>query len=129
MDAVHKRSKEEEGPTSAPPRREEITDTMIFSPSDLVTMICRDVDLNFATRDTFTDTAISSSRINGDHKEKVLQRWEGGDSNGESYDLENDAVSCTVSLTHTETPTNVLFIYTHTVFFSVDHSYSIFLTH
>ncbi len=47
--------------------------------------------------DTFTDTAISSSRVNGDHKEKVLQRWEGGDSNGESYDLENDAVSCLAS--------------------------------
>uniref|UniRef100_A0A8C4GJS8 LsmAD domain-containing protein n=1 Tax=Dicentrarchus labrax TaxID=13489 RepID=A0A8C4GJS8_DICLA len=90
VDAVHKRS-EEEGPTSVPPRREEITDTMIFSPSDLVTMICRDVDLNYATRDTFTDTAISSTRVNGEHKEKVLQRWEGGDSNGESYDLENDA--------------------------------------
>ncbi|XP_017294855.1 ataxin-2-like protein isoform X1 [Kryptolebias marmoratus] len=90
VDAVHKRS-EEEGSTSAPPRREDITDTMIFSPSDLVTMICRDVDLNFATRDSFTDTAISSSRINGEHKEKVLQKWEGGDSNGESYDLENDA--------------------------------------
>ncbi|XP_030256404.1 ataxin-2-like protein [Sparus aurata] len=90
VDAVHKRS-EEEGSTSAPPRREEITDTMIFSPSDLVTMICRDVDLNYATRDTFTDTAISSTRVNGEHKEKVLQRWEGGDSNGESYDLENDA--------------------------------------
>ncbi|CAJ1080405.1 ataxin-2-like protein isoform X1 [Xyrichtys novacula] len=90
VDAVHKRT-EEEGSTSAPPRREDITDTMIFSPSDLVTMICRDVDLNFATRDTFTDTAISSSRVNGEHKEKVLQRWEGGDSNGESYDLENDA--------------------------------------
>uniref|UniRef100_A0A667XB11 LsmAD domain-containing protein n=1 Tax=Myripristis murdjan TaxID=586833 RepID=A0A667XB11_9TELE len=89
VDAVHKRS-EEEGSTSAPPRREEITDTMIFSPSDLVTMICRDVDLNYATRDSFTDTAISSSRVNGEHKEKVLQRWEGGDSNGESYDLEND---------------------------------------
>ncbi|XP_070707542.1 ataxin-2-like protein isoform X1 [Pempheris klunzingeri] len=91
VDAVHKRSIEEEGSTSAPPRREDITDTMIFSPSDLVTMICRDVDLNYATRDTFTDTAISSSRVNGEHKEKVLQRWEGGDSNGESYDLENDA--------------------------------------
>ncbi|XP_030610256.1 ataxin-2-like protein isoform X1 [Archocentrus centrarchus] len=89
VDAVHKRS-EEEGSTSAPPRREDITDTMIFSPSDLVTMICRDVDLNYATRDTFTDTAITSSRINGEHKEKVLQRWEGGDSNGESYDLDND---------------------------------------
>ncbi|XP_013884430.1 ataxin-2-like protein, partial [Austrofundulus limnaeus] len=90
VDAVHKRS-EEEGSTSVPPRREDITDTMIFSPSDLVTMICRDVDLSFATRDSFTDTAISSSRINGEHKEKVLQKWEGGDSNGESYDLDNDA--------------------------------------
>lgn len=90
VDAVHKRS-EEDGSTSTPPRREDITDTMIFSPSDLVTMICRDVDLNYATRDTFTDTAISSNRVNGEHKEKVLQRWEGGDSNGESYDLENDA--------------------------------------
>lgn len=48
MDAVHKRG--EEGSTLAPPRREDITDTMIFSPSDLVTMICRDVDLNYATR-------------------------------------------------------------------------------
>lgn len=51
MDAVHKRS-EEEGSSSALPRREDITDTMIFSPSDLVTMICRDVDLNYATRGT-----------------------------------------------------------------------------
>ncbi|XP_072229796.1 ataxin-2-like protein isoform X1 [Leuresthes tenuis] len=90
VDAVHKQS-EEGGSTSAPPRREDITDTMVFSPSDLVTMICRDVDLNYATRDTFTDTAISSSRINGEHKEKILQKWDGGDSNGESYDLENDA--------------------------------------
>lgn len=53
MDAVHKRN-EEESSLSAPPRREDITDTMIFSPSDLVTMICRDVDLNFATRGTNT---------------------------------------------------------------------------
>ncbi|KAM8877275.1 ataxin-2-like protein isoform 1-T1 [Synchiropus picturatus] len=89
VDAVHKRN-EEDGSSSAPPRREEITDTMIFSPSDLVTMTCKDVDLNFATRDTFTDTAISSSRVNGEHKEKALQRWDGGDSNGESYNLEND---------------------------------------
>ncbi|XP_034050412.1 ataxin-2-like protein isoform X2 [Thalassophryne amazonica] len=89
VDAVHKRN-EEDSSSSAPPRREDITDTMIFSPSDLVTMICRDVDLNYATRDTFTDSAISSSRVNGEHKEKVLQRWEGGDSNGEGFDLDND---------------------------------------
>lgn len=49
VDAVHKRS-EEDGSSSAPPRREDITDTMVFTPSDLVTMTCRDVDLNFATR-------------------------------------------------------------------------------
>uniref|UniRef100_A0AAV2LIH4 LsmAD domain-containing protein n=1 Tax=Knipowitschia caucasica TaxID=637954 RepID=A0AAV2LIH4_KNICA len=90
VDAVHKCT-EDESSTTVPPRREEITDTMIFSPQDLVTMICRDVDLNFATRDTFTDTAISSTRVNGEHKEKVLQRWDAGDNNGESYDLENDA--------------------------------------
>lgn len=45
--------------------------------------------------DTFTDSAISSSRVNGDHREKVLQRWDGGDSNGENYDLDTDAVSRT----------------------------------
>ncbi|KAJ8402614.1 hypothetical protein AAFF_G00366970 [Aldrovandia affinis] len=94
VDAVHQRSEEGGsgvGSLSALPRREEITDTMIFSPSDLVTMTCRDVDLNYATRDTFTDTAISSTRVNGEHREKVLQKWDGGDSNGESYDLETDA--------------------------------------
>lgn len=42
--------------------------------------------------DAFTDTAISSSRVNGEHREKVLQRWDGGDSNGEGFDLETDTV-------------------------------------
>ncbi|CAL8234188.1 unnamed protein product [Boreogadus saida] len=94
VDAVHKRPEGEAGPPVALPRREEITDTMIFPPGDLVTMTCRDVDLNFATRDTFTDTGISTARVNGEHKEKVLQRWDGGDSsNGEreNYDLEKDS--------------------------------------
>lgn len=59
--------------------------------SDLSTLFWRLLAVDFS--DTFTDTAISSSRINGEHKEKVLQRWDGGDSNGESYDLETDAVS------------------------------------
>ncbi|XP_057202748.1 ataxin-2-like protein isoform X2 [Triplophysa rosa] len=95
VDAVHKVKNEEGdgggGGTPAHPRREEITDTMIFGPSDIITMTCRDVDLNYATRDNFTDSAISSTKINGDHREKVLQRWDGGDSNGENYDLEADA--------------------------------------
>ncbi|XP_078140802.1 ataxin-2-like protein [Centroberyx gerrardi] len=106
VDAVHKRSEgaasdggEEGGggggggggDPSSLPKIEEITDTMIFSPADLVTMTCRDVDLSFAIKDTFTDTAISSSRVNGEHREKVLQRWDAGDSNGENFDLEADA--------------------------------------
>ncbi|KAG7277590.1 hypothetical protein CRUP_013908 [Coryphaenoides rupestris] len=92
VDAVHKRP-EREGPPVGLPRREEITDTMVFSPSELVTMTCRDVDLNYATRDTFTDTGISGTRVNGEHKAKVLQRWDGGDSNGEreNYDLDKDS--------------------------------------
>ncbi|KAE8282704.1 Ataxin-2-like protein [Larimichthys crocea] len=53
-------------------------------------MTCRDVDLSFAVRDTFTDTAISSTRVNGDHREKVLQRWD-GNGNGENFELESDA--------------------------------------
>ena len=52
VDAVHKRPEGDAGPPVALPRREEITDTMIFPPGDLVTMTCRDVDLNFATRGT-----------------------------------------------------------------------------
>lgn len=55
--------------------------------------------------DSFTDTAISSNRVNGEHKEKVLQRWEGGDSNGENYDLDNDAVSRYVYHTQKDTET------------------------
>ncbi|CAL8284490.1 unnamed protein product [Merluccius merluccius] len=92
VDAVHKRPEGEGPPSAVPPRREEITDTMIFSPSDLVTMTCKDVDLNYATRDTFTDTGIAT-RVNGEHKEKVLHRWDGGDSNGEreNYDLDKDS--------------------------------------
>ncbi|XP_036945627.1 ataxin-2-like protein isoform X4 [Acanthopagrus latus] len=100
VDAVHKQSDGdggggggggEEGGGRSPslPRIEDITDTMIFSPTDLVTMTCRDVDLSFAVRDTFTDTAISSVRVNGEHREKVLQRWD-GHGNGENFELEAD---------------------------------------
>ncbi|XP_040918217.1 ataxin-2-like protein isoform X3 [Toxotes jaculatrix] len=101
VDAVHKRSDGDGGgggdegggggggSQSSAPKIEDITDTMIFSPTDLVTMTCRDVDLNFAVRDTFTDTAISTSRVNGEHREKVLQRWD-GDGNGENFELDSD---------------------------------------
>ncbi|XP_043914510.1 ataxin-2-like protein isoform X2 [Protopterus annectens] len=86
VDAVHKKTSEE-----VCPKREEITDTMIFSPSDVILVRFKNVDLNYATKDRFTDSAIvTNSKVNGEHKEKVLQRWEGGDSNSDDYDLESD---------------------------------------
>lgn len=51
------------------------------------------VVFSLSSTDSFTDTSIGSNRVNGEHKEKILQRWEGGDSNGENYDLDNDTVS------------------------------------
>lgn len=51
------------------------------------------LDLQSAPTDKFTDSAIAmNSKVNGEHKEKVLQRWEGGDSNSDDYDLESDMV-------------------------------------
>lgn len=48
---------------------------------------------NSVSTDKFTDSAIAmNSKVNGEHKEKVLQRWEGGDSNSDDYDLESDMV-------------------------------------
>lgn len=34
-----------------------------------------------------------SSKVNGEHKEKVLMRWDGGETNSDDYDLESDMVS------------------------------------
>lgn len=55
------------------------------------------VIIRVCVSDAFTDTSISSSRLNGDHREKVLQRWDG---NGENFELEADSVRHT----HTHTP-------------------------
>ncbi|XP_075420794.1 ataxin-2-like protein isoform X12 [Tenrec ecaudatus] len=87
VDAVHRKAAE---PTGGP-RREDIVDTMVFKPSDVMLVHFRNVDFNYATKDKFTDSAIAmNSKVNGEHKEKVLQRWEGGDSNSDDYDLESD---------------------------------------
>lgn len=52
---------------------------------------------NSVSTDKFTDSAIAmNSKVNGEHKEKVLQRWEGGDSNSDDYDLESDMVHNTL---------------------------------
>ncbi|KAB0394883.1 hypothetical protein E2I00_008118, partial [Balaenoptera physalus] len=87
VDAVHRKASEPAGG----PRREDIVDTMVFKPSDVMLVHFRNVDFNYATKDKFTDSAIAmNSKVNGEHKEKVLQRWEGGDSNSDDYDLESD---------------------------------------
>ncbi|EPY82527.1 ataxin 2 related protein isoform E isoform 4-like protein [Camelus ferus] len=89
VDAVHRKASEPAGG----PRREDIVDTMVFKPSDVMLVHFRNVDFNYATKDKFTDSAIAmNSKVNGEHKEKVLQRWEGGDSNSDDYDLESDMV-------------------------------------
>nr|XP_036848224.1 ataxin-2-like protein isoform X24 [Manis javanica]XP_036848225.1 ataxin-2-like protein isoform X24 [Manis javanica]XP_036848226.1 ataxin-2-like protein isoform X24 [Manis javanica] len=87
VDAVHRKVSEPAGG----PRREDIVDTMVFKPSDVMLVHFRNIDFNYATKDKFTDSAIAmNSKVNGEHKEKVLQRWEGGDSNSDDYDLESD---------------------------------------
>ncbi|XP_026533289.1 ataxin-2-like protein isoform X1 [Notechis scutatus] len=87
VDAVHKKVPDQ----PVGPRREDIVDTMVFKPSDVMLVHFRNVDFNYATKDKFTDSAIAmNSKVNGEHKEKVLQRWEGGDSNSDDYDLESD---------------------------------------
>nr|XP_033802389.1 ataxin-2-like protein isoform X1 [Geotrypetes seraphini] len=87
VDAVHRKVTEQ----LAGPKREDIIDTMVFKPMDVMLVHFRNVDFNYATKDKFTDSAIAmNAKVNGEHKEKVLQRWEGGDGNSDDYDLESD---------------------------------------
>ncbi|PNJ33272.1 ATXN2L isoform 6, partial [Pongo abelii] len=67
VDAVHRKASEPAGG----PRREDIVDTMVFKPSDVMLVHFRNVDFNYATKDKFTDSAIAmNSKVNGEHKEK-----------------------------------------------------------
>ncbi|XP_055483362.1 ataxin-2-like protein isoform X7 [Psammomys obesus] len=67
VDAVHRKASEPAGG----PRREDIVDTMVFKPSDVLLVHFRNVDFNYATKDKFTDSAIAmNSKVNGEHKEK-----------------------------------------------------------
>uniref|UniRef100_A0AAY4A679 LsmAD domain-containing protein n=1 Tax=Denticeps clupeoides TaxID=299321 RepID=A0AAY4A679_9TELE len=74
LDAAHRSSE-----LSGGPPREDIVESIIFKSSDVVVVHFRDVDLNYAKKDNFTDSAVSA-RVNGEHKEKDLEPWDGGES-------------------------------------------------
>uniref|UniRef100_A0A3P8PRJ9 LsmAD domain-containing protein n=1 Tax=Astatotilapia calliptera TaxID=8154 RepID=A0A3P8PRJ9_ASTCA len=80
LDAAHRKSTE----PSTGPRKEDIVESIIFKASDVVVVNFKDVDLNFARKvssdtDNFTDAAVTG-RINGEHKEKDLEPWDGGET-------------------------------------------------
>ncbi|XP_077417530.1 ataxin-2 isoform X7 [Vanacampus margaritifer] len=90
LDAAHRKSPE----LSVGPKKEDIVESIVFKACDVVAVSFKDVDLNFARKvssdtehkgvslrvsDTFTDSAVSG-RINGEHKEKDLEPWDGGET-------------------------------------------------
>uniref|UniRef100_A0A3B4ZG35 Ataxin 2 n=1 Tax=Stegastes partitus TaxID=144197 RepID=A0A3B4ZG35_9TELE len=89
LDAAHRKNPE----PSVGPRKEDIVESIIFKASDVVVVTFKDVDLNFARKDNFTDAAVSG-RINGEHKEKDLEPWDGGETHNsdslESLDTDSN---------------------------------------
>ncbi|XP_058231284.1 ataxin-2 isoform X9 [Hemibagrus wyckioides] len=74
LDAAHRNSAD----LNVSPRREDIVESIIFKASDVVVVHFKDVDLSYAKKDNLTDNSISA-RLNGEHKEKDLEPWDGGD--------------------------------------------------
>ncbi|KAM4707273.1 ataxin-2 isoform 2-T2 [Discoglossus pictus] len=99
LDTAHKKTAE----SIVGPKREDIVDSILFKSSDFVMVQFKDMDVNFARRvpsesDGFTDSCITS-KVNGEHKEKDLEPWDGGEglinnststTNEELESLDND---------------------------------------
>uniref|UniRef100_A0A8C5H1F2 Sm domain-containing protein n=1 Tax=Gouania willdenowi TaxID=441366 RepID=A0A8C5H1F2_GOUWI len=89
LDAAHRKSAE----PNVGPRKEDIVESIVFKASDVVVVTFKDVDLNFARKDNFTDAAVGV-RINGEHKEKDLEPWDGGETHNsdslESLDTDSN---------------------------------------
>ncbi|XP_068937574.1 ataxin-2 isoform X2 [Petaurus breviceps papuanus] len=87
LDAAHKKTTD----SSPGPKREDIVERILFKCSDFVVVQFKDMDSNYARRDAFTDSAISA-KVNGEHKEKDLEPWDGGETatNEEFEALETD---------------------------------------
>ncbi|KAK3084029.1 hypothetical protein FSP39_007045 [Pinctada imbricata] len=63
------------------PGKDSLLEKVIFSQNDILSITALDVDLDYAVKDSFTDTAIS--KCNSNHMEaaemRELQPWEGGE--------------------------------------------------
>ncbi|XP_060699588.1 ataxin-2 isoform X1 [Hemiscyllium ocellatum] len=89
LDAAHRKNIESSS-RELGPKREDIVESIIFKSADVVMLHFKDVDLSYARRDAFTDAAIGS-RLNGEHKDKDLEPWDGGDGTNEDLEaLESD---------------------------------------
>ncbi|XP_041057995.1 ataxin-2 isoform X7 [Carcharodon carcharias] len=89
LDAAHRKNTESSS-RELGPKREDIVESIIFKSADVVMLHFKDVDLSYARRDAFTDAAIGS-RLNGEHKDKDLEPWDGGDGTNEDLEaLESD---------------------------------------
>ncbi|MGH0142172.1 UNVERIFIED_CONTAM: hypothetical protein FKN15_052226 [Acipenser sinensis] len=75
LDAAHRKSPD----VGLCPKREDILESIIFKASDVVVVQFKDVDLNYARKDTFTEPTVNA-RINGEHKDKDLEPWDSGEN-------------------------------------------------